>query len=153
MKKVSCFIVLACFLLTLSGTAFAWSDRSEGAPQIRIFAAPSLSIWHDRNDTFHVKSANLQGRHVFSGMIQTNGRFFDVDEKQLENGDFVKIDRDRNAIRFRFTGRGFDEVNFKVRRGDTLKFNLQKDGRDMPTKEIFIGRSGWHPKDNQFLLK
>lgn len=153
MKKISCFIVLACFLLTLSGTAFAWSDRSEGAPPLHPFAPPSLSVWHDRNDTFHVKAADLKGRHVFSGVIQTDGRFFDVNEKQLENGDFVRVDRDRNAIRFRFTGRGFDEISFKVRRGDTLKFNLLKDGYGMSAKEIFIGRSGWHPKDNRFILK
>lgn len=154
MKKLSCLVVLVCFLVTLSGTALAWSDRSEGRPHpSHPFGAPSLSIWHDRADEFHVKSANLRGNHVFTGVIQTDGRFYDIDEKQMENGDYVKVDRDRNTLRFRLTGRGFDEFNFKVRRGDTLQFDLNKDGRDMPTREIFIGRDGWHPRDNRFTLR
>lgn len=153
MKKISCLVVLTCLLVTFSGTALAWNDRSEGHPYLsQAVGRPSLSIWHDRNDEFHVKSTSLRGQHVFAGTIQTNGRFYDVDEKNMENGDFIKIDRDRNCIQFRFTGRGFDEFNFKVRRGDTLKFDLQRDGRDMPTRQIFIGKDGWHPGDNRFIL-
>lgn len=154
MKKLTGFLVLACFLVSLSGTAFAWSDRSEGRPNPgHAIGAPSISIWHDHKDEFHVKSTNLRGQHVFTGVIQTNGRFYDINEKQMENGDFVKVDRDRNAIRFRLTGRGFDEFDFKVSKGDNLKFDLNIDGRDMPTKQIFIGKNGWHPRDNKFTLK
>lgn len=151
MKKLSCLVVLVCCLFTLSGTAFAWSDRSEGRP--REVTSPSLSVWHDRNDEFHVKSTNLRREHIFTGAIRTNGHFYDIDEKDLENGDSVKVDRDHNAIYFRFTGRGIDEINFKVRRGDTLTLDLNKDDLDMPSNEIFIGRNGWHPRDNKFSLK
>lgn len=150
MKKLSCLALLTCFLVTLSGTAFAWSDRSEGRPQQN---PPSMSVWHDRNDEFHVKSTNFRKKHLFSGVIQTDGHFYDIDEKNLENGDFVKVDRDRNTIRFHLTGRGIDEFNFKVRGGDTLTFDLNKDGRDMARNEIFIGRYGWHPRDNRFTLR
>jgi len=150
MKKLSCLALLTCFLVTLSGTAFAWSDRSEGRPQQN---PPSLSVWHDRNDEFHVKSTNFRNRHVFSGVIKTDGRFYDIDEKNLEYGDFVKVDQDRNTIRFQFTGRGIDEINFKVRGGDTLTFDLNKDGRDMERNKIFIGHNGWHPRDNKFTLR
>ncbi len=150
MRKPACLVVLTCFLFTLSGTAFAWSDHSEGRPQQN---PPSLSVWHDRNDEFYVKSANFRNLHVFSGVIQTNGRFYDIDEKNLENGDFITVDHDRNTIRFRFTGFGVDEFNFKVRGGNILKFDLSKDGRDMASNEIFIGQSSWHPRDNRFTLK
>lgn len=153
MKKFSFLVVLTCFLVTLSGTAFAWSDRSEGRPYQSFFAPPSLAIWHDRNDEFHVKSTNLRGQHIFSGVIKTDGRFYGIDEKNLENGDFIKLDRDRNSIRFRLTGRGFDEFSFKVKKGDTLKFDLKRDGRDMPHKQILIGKDGRHPRDNRFTLK
>jgi len=150
MKKISCLALLTCFLVTLSGTAFAWSDRSEGRPEQN---PPSLSVWHDHNDEFHVKSANFRKQHVFSGVIQTDGRFYDIDENNFENGDFVKVDRDRNTIRFHFTGRGIDEFNFRVRGGDTLKFDLNRDGRDMASNEIFIGQHGRHPRDNRFTLR
>jgi hypothetical protein len=150
MKKLSFFVVLTCFLVTLSGTAFAWSDRSEGRPQQN---PPSLSIWHDRNDEFHVKSTNFRNQHVFSGVIRTDGRFYDIEERDLENGDFVRVDHDRNTISFRFTGRGTDEINFHIRGGDTLTFDLNRDGRDMRSSEIFIGQRGWHPRDNRFTLR
>jgi len=150
MKKLSCLALLTCFLVTLSGTAFAWSDRSEGRPEQR---PPSLSVWHDRNDEFHVKSATFRRQHVFSGVIKTDGHFYDIDEKDLEYGDYVRVDHDRNTIRFHFTGRGIDEINFKVRGGDTLTFDLNKDGRDMERNEIFIGQNGWHPRDNRFTLR
>jgi len=89
----------------------------------------------------------------FPGVIQTDGRFYDIDDRDLENGDFVKVDRDRNTIRFHFTGRGIDVLDFKVRGGDTLTFDVNKDGRDMASNQIFIGKKGWHPKDNKFTLK
>ncbi|MCM0758819.1 hypothetical protein M7775_09605 [Sporomusa sphaeroides DSM 2875] len=153
MRKIACLVVLTCFLVTLSGTAFAWSDRSAGRPYQSFLAPPSLAIWHERNDEFHVKSANLRGQHVFSGEIRTDGRFYDINEKSMGNGDFIKLDRNRKSIRFRLTGRGFDEFSFKVRKGDTLKFDLKRDGRDLPNQQILIGKKGWHPRDNRFTLK
>ena len=150
MKKLSCLALLTCFLVTLSGTAFAWSDRSEGRPAQN---PSSLSVWHDRNDEFHVKTTNFRKQHVFSGVIRTDGRFYGINEKNLENGDFVKVDRNRNTIFFRFTGRGIDELDFKIRGGDTLTFDINKDGHDMATNQIFIGKKGWHPKDNKFTLR
>jgi hypothetical protein len=147
---------MTCLLVTLSGTAFAWSDRSEGRPAQslgQLMNIPSISIWHDRKDEFHIKSANLRNQHVFTGVIQTDGRFYNINQKELENGDFVKVDRDHNTIRFRFTGRGIDEINFNVKGGDTVKLDLYKDGHEMPSKNIFIGKKGWHPKDNKFNLK
>ena len=154
MRKLSCLIVLACFLVTFSGTALAWNNSSEGRPyQDRAFGVPTLSIWHDRNDEFHVRSTSLRGRHIITGTIHTNGRFYDVDEKNMEGGDYIRLDRARNSISFRFTDRGFDEFNFKVRNGNILKFDVNRDGRDMPGNHIFIGKNGWHPRDNTFTLR
>lgn len=152
-KKFACLIVLTCLFVTLSGTAFAWSDRCEGRPYQTRFAAPSLSIWHEQNDKFHVKSTSLHGQHVFTGVIQTDGRFYNIKEQNMENGDFIKLNREHNLIRFRLTGRGFDEFSFKVKNGKSIKFDLKQDGRDMPRKQILIGKNGWHPRDNRFTLR
>lgn len=156
MKKRFILAMLTCFLFTLSGTAFAWNDRSEGRPEQslrQMMYVPSLSVWHDRNNEFHVKSINLRNQHVFTGVIRTDGRFYDIEQRELENGDFIKVDRQRDTIRFRLTGRGIDEINFNVRGGDIVKFDLYKDGKAMPSKSIFIGKNGWHPKDNTFTLR
>ena len=156
MRKVSLLVVITCILVTLSGNAFAWSDRSEGRPGqtfAQLLRSPSISIWHDNNNEFHLKSTNYRGQHVFTGTIKTDGKFYSINQKELESGDFIRLDRDRNTIRYRLTGRGIDEINFKIKGGDALKFDLHKDGQEMSSKEIFIGKSGWHPRDNKFILK
>ncbi|MDF2636860.1 MAG: hypothetical protein K0R78_3734 [Pelosinus sp.] len=176
MRKVTFLITITFLLVMLSGTALAWSDRSEGHPDqynatprwgqlsedhpffrfARLNGKPGLYVWHDRNDELHIRAINNNYRgsqHVFSGVIQTDGRFYNIEEKQLENGDYVKLDRDRNTIRFRFTGRGTDGIDFKVQGGDTVDFDLYKDGREMPTNEICIGKKSWHPWHNNFYLE
>jgi hypothetical protein len=156
LKKLSCLVVTTCFLVTLSGNVFAWNDRSEGRPEQtlgQMMRIPSISVWHGRNDEFHVKSTNMGNQHVFTGVIHTDGRFYDVEQKELENGDHVRINRHHNTIQFRFTGRGIDEVNFHVKNGDVVNLELFKDGQEMPRKDIFIGERGLHPKDNKFTLR
>lgn len=157
MKRLSTLILVTCFFVTVSGTAFAWSDRSEGRPEqtlSQMMHIPSLSVWHNDKNEFHLKSSNLRGQHVFTGVIRTDGRFHDIEQRDLENGDFVRVDRQRDTIRFRLTGRGIDEISFIVRGGgDVVKFDLYKDGEEMPRENIFIGKEGWHPRDNRFTLR
>ncbi|WP_371360991.1 hypothetical protein [Sporomusa malonica] len=180
MKKLTFLMAITFVLVTLSGTALAWSDRSEGHPDqynstqkwnhfsdlsedhpffrfARLNGKPGLYVWSDRNDEqLHIRAVNKNSwgnQHVYSGVIQTDGKFYNIEEKQLENGDYVKLDRERNTIRFRFTGRGMDGIDFKVRGGDTVDFDLYKDGKEMPTKEICIGKKSWHPWHNNFYFE
>lgn len=183
MKKITFLMIVTLVLVMFSGSALAWSDRSEGHPDHynaelgskdrpswfnprnhsdgnpffrfgKLNGQPGVYVWHDRNDVLHLRAANNTGRqHVFSGVIQTDGRFYNIEEKQLENGDYVKLDRERNTIRFRFTGRGIDGIDFKVQGGDTVDFDLYKDGKPMPTNEICIGKKSWHPWHNNFYLE
>ncbi len=156
MRKLMLVMATTFTLVMVSGTALAWSDRAEGRPyqpMLQAFGTPTLSVWHDRNDEFHVKSTNFRDKHIFTGVIQTDGRFYGIDEKEFENGDFVKVDRDRNTIRFRLTGRGIDEFSFKIRNGETVDFDLYKDGEKMPRNQILIGKKGWHPWHNNFYFE
>lgn len=156
MKRLTCLLATVCVFVMMSGTAFAWSERAEGRPQLIGMAkfSPGVFVWHDRGDALHFRASNSGRQHVYSGIIQTDGRFFAVEEQQLENGDYISIDRDRNTIKFRFTtGRGFDGLDFKVRGGETVNFDLYKDGKEMPLQEIFVGKRGWHPWHNNFYLE
>ncbi len=155
MRRVTCMIAIVFVFVMMSGNAFAWSERTEGQPhQISLGVKQTgVFVWHDR-DELRIRAVNSERQHVYSGIIKTDGRFFGVKEKQLENGDYVSIDRDRNTIRFSFTsGQGFDGIDFKVFGGETVKFDLYKDGREMPRKEIFLGKQGWHPRHNNFYLE
>lgn len=153
MKRITCLLVLVCFLITLSPSAFAWNDRSEQRPHpVWGTDLSRVSVWHDDND-FRLKTTTYRFKHVFTGTINTDGRFYDIEDRELEHGDYVRVDRDRNTIRFRLTGRGIDEISFKARGGDKVTFNLYKDGYEMNTEEIFIGKNGRHPRDNRFTLR
>lgn len=153
MKKITCLFVLVCFLITLSTSAFAWDDRSHRRPHPgREIDLSRISVWQDDND-FRLKTTTYRFNHVFTGTITTDGRFYNIENRELEHGDYVRVDRDRNTIRFRLTGRGVDEISFKARGGDKVTFNLHKDGHAMNTKEIFIGKNGRHPRDNRFTLR
>jgi len=156
MRKVTCLIAMVFVFVMMTGTAFAWSDRSEGRPhQIASGNRESgIFVWHDNSNELHMRIADSERKHVYSGIIQTDGRFFGLEEKQLENGDYLTIDRDRNTIRFRFTSdRDFDGINFKILGGDTVDFDLYRDGKEISRKDIFVGRRGWHPWHNNFYLE
>ncbi|WP_371372904.1 hypothetical protein [Sporomusa aerivorans] len=155
MKKLRLLIATTFILVMLTGNAFAWSERSEGRPPYLPGVAYSqgVVVWHDNNNEFHLTAAS-RGRHVISGVIKTDGRFHSVEERYLENGDYLKVDRNKKTIRFRFASdRGLDGIDFKVRGGESVKFSLYKDGADMPQKQIFIGKKGWHPADNTFKIE
>ena len=175
MKKLTGFLAITFAFTMLSTTAFAWTDRSEGRPdqynpnprwhhvsedhpffRFSKLNGAGLYVWHDENDELHLRAVNNSFRdnqHVFTGIIRTDGRFHNIENRELENGDYIKVDNDRNTIRFRFTGRGIDGIDFKVRGGDTVDFDLYKDGKEMPTKEICIGKESWHPWHNNFYLE
>jgi hypothetical protein len=154
MNKLKFLIAATFIFVMLAGNAFAWNERSEGRPSLPALAqTQAVLIWHDNNDKLHL-TATSRGNHSISGVIKTDGRFYDIQEKQLENGDYLKINRDRNTIQFRFsTGRSFDGVDFKVRGGHSVTFDLFRDGAAMPKKEIYIGKKGWHPLRNSFKLE
>lgn len=176
MKKLSFLMTITFVLVMLSGSALAWSDRSEGRPDQfnstkrfshlsedhpffrfgQLNGRPGIYVWHDRNDELHIRSINNNSKgsqHVYSGVIRTDGRFYNVEDKQLENGDYIKVGSNKNTIRFRFTGRGIDGIDFKIKGGDTVDFDLYKDGKEMPPKEICIGKNSWHPWHNNFYLE
>jgi hypothetical protein len=153
MKKITMLLATTFVFVMLAGQAFAWSDRGEGRPNQPKFTTPGIAVWHNRNNEFHIKSTAFRGNHVFTGIIQTDGRFYDIAEKELEGGDYVKADRDHNTIRFRLTGRGIDAISFRVLGGDTVDFDLYRDGENMPVKEIFIGKNGWHPWHSNFYFE
>lgn len=154
MKKLSCILVVAFLLAMLSGTVFANQAPSEGRPAaFTPEHTHGYFIWSDDNE-LHLRTTGRGPVHVYSGMITTDGRFYDIEEKQLENGDHVRIDRDHNRIYFRFTtGKATDGFDFKLHRGNKVGFKLFVDGQKAPIDDIYIGKEDRAPKSNEFELK
>ena len=80
----------------------------------------------------------------------------------FENVDVVKLEADdrvdvvdgghRMVIHFH-TFDLTDGVNFTVRGGEKLHFNLKLDNKKASTNDIFLGAKGRHPKKNPFTIK
>ncbi len=94
------------------------------------------------------------GRHHFTAVLRTNGRFVDVEEFQLESGDFVRVSQDGHTLRYNVhTFDGVDGVNFRVRGGTVLSFHLELEGTLIGADHIFLGAAGHHPLANPFRIR
>lgn len=153
-KRVSIVVMLVVAILSLTGSVFAWSPHLEGRPDaFRMGNSRGYFIWQDQ-DGLHLRTTTRGQEHVFSGVIRTNGRFVDVERKQLEHGDFCRVNPDRDTITFRFTTTsGSDGMDFRVRDGERLNFDLFIDGHKINPHEIYLGERGWHPRSSDFTIR
>jgi len=153
MKKITTLLIMVFTLVAFSSYAFAWAPRDQGQPDsFRPGDSRGYFIWHDDNG-LHMWTTTRGTRHEFSGVIRTNGTFVDVHGKRLESDDYLRVDRDRNKITFRFdTEGGIDGVNFRIDGGSYANFDLFIDGHRIDRNEIHIGDSSWHPRSSDFTL-
>lgn len=153
MKKLTVLLLVALTLVAMSSYAFAWAPRDQGRPDaFRPGDSRGYFIWHDY-DGLHIWTSTRGARHEFSGVIRTDGAFFDVQGKRLEGDDFFRVDRDRDTIQFRFeTAGGADGINFRIDGGSYANFDLFIDGHRIDPGEIYIGDRNWHPRHSDFTL-
>ena len=152
MRKLAAVLAAVFLLVLFSGTALAWFAAVEGVPGALHQAEKGIFIWHD-NEGIHIRGVSKHQRTVFTGTVETNGRFYAIQERGLEGGDHLRVDGDHNTLRFRFTVHGgVDGVDFRVQGGNRLSFVLDTNGRNAHPADINVGREGWHPGDNRFTL-
>jgi len=79
-------------------------------------------------------------------------RLFENDRRDSQ--DRVKLDKERDTIKFRFDNSGcdVDGINFRIIGGNKVKFDLYMDGRRIDSSEIYIGEEGWHPGRSAFTM-
>ena len=136
----------------LAAPAFAWSGRLEGRPEM-LHPGGDLGyyIWHD-DQGLHLRTTGPGPRHVFRGIVRTDGEVRDVRLVRLEGDDGYEIRDGGHVLDLRFeTWDGIDGVDFRVNRGQWLSFALRIDGALAPTNEIFLGEDGVHPAHNPFV--
>lgn len=154
MKKLAAVMTMIFMLVAFSGYALAWAPRVQGQPDdFRPGDSRGIFIWHDRNG-MHLRTTTHGKDHVFSGVIRTDGQFRDVRGVREECNDFHRVSWDRDTLTFRFhTGGGVDGLDFRVKEGDRLYFDLYMDGRHIATRHIYVGHNGWHPEHSNFVLR
>lgn len=154
MKYVARMMVIAFVLICLSGYALAaQSPKLDGQPTMfNPGKSTGYFMWQD-NEGLHLRTTS-ETKHVFSGVIRTNGRFENVFGKMTETDDYARVNRNRNEISFTFTTAGGEAgVDLALNGGTYIKFDLAMDGEGADPVSIFIGRDGWHPGDYKFTLR
>jgi hypothetical protein len=132
-------------------------------------------IWQD-GDRWYVESTTNGKVQNFSGVIETNGKFSDIqavktkrDDRDGQSfleriADLLGRNRDRNNDRFtidsnnkriNFSFKTVDEADglaFTLREGAFIKFTLDVDGILMDSSRIYLGKQNRNPTDNPFRI-
>ncbi len=153
MKKMVSIWILALCVVAISSTAFAWSPRVEGRPDIYDPGEMmGYFVWHDHHG-FHVRTTTRGSEHHFSGEISTNGRIVGADGVRLEENDHYRVSPHQHKLKFDLdTQGGQDGLNFHIAGGDKVTFELYVDGHRVNPNRIFIGDRGLHPREGEFTL-
>ena len=182
-KKWLITTLVGLFLIALTGSVFAWSGKADVSGKPDDFSPSGhmgYYIWQD-DDGFHIWTTTRGEEHVFSGVIRTDGRLFNVRGHRLEQGDSFKtyedvkgnswfdghgrnkgnrfsaggrdVNYENDQIRFKFnTTGGSDGLNFRIQNANFVDFDLYIDGHPINRRAIHIGESGWHPYSHNFRM-
>lgn len=153
MKRNFAILWAAVILFCFAGYANAASVNFEGRPsQLDAGKSSGYFIWQDK-EGLHIRARAAEDQHTFSGEIRTDGAFEGVFGKMNGKDDYVKVDNDRDKIRFQFTTLTEETgIDLYVNRGTYVKFNLSLDGDPMNPGNIFIGSENWHPESYKFTI-
>jgi len=156
MKKIATLAAVLMLLVAFSGSVFAWSPTVQGQPEYYQEGAHhhrGYYIWKD-DEGLHVRTTTRGMQHEFSGVIRTDGEFVHIRGARLEQDDFYRVSRDGDRIRFKFeTSGGKDGLDFRIREGTYVNFELYMDGQRIDPREIHIGARGFHPHRSVFTLR
>lgn len=154
MKTTATIMILVFALLCFAGSALA-AESLKFSGQPTMFSpgkSTGYFIWQD-SDGLHFRSTSDQ-KHVFSGVIQTNGHFENVFTKLTEKDDYVHVNHARDEVNFTFTTAANEAgIDMSFKGGTYIKFDLSMDGEKVNPFDIFIGSEGWHPVDYKFTLR
>lgn len=139
--------VLGGLLGTTAGVAFAWPDRLDGRPeQLEIGGDSAYYIWTDGENDFHLATTGPGPERRFRAVIRTNGEIVDVDQLRLEGGDrFELLDGGHRLVIYFETYDHLDTIQWKVRGGSHVSFELHVDGHPIRPQNIYLGHNGYHP--------
>jgi hypothetical protein len=154
MKKTVALIAIFVLVLAICSTAFAWPGYLEGRPsEFQPGNSQGYFIWHDRGG-LNLRTTSRGHEAIYTGAIRTNGSFLNITRVREENSDRVRVDYDNNTIRFHFrtSGHDVDGLDFTVRGGDWVQFELYRDGDLVSSREIHLGNENVHPRHNGFSI-
>jgi hypothetical protein len=153
-KRVS--VVLAIFIVFCftSYVFAAYLPHIDGKPDsFEPGNSQGYFIWQDK-EGLHVRTTTFGKKHIFSGVIRTDGKFRDVFGKATMADDSFHVSDNQDKITFQFTDTGESSgIDFYFKNGTYLTFSLSMDGDEINSNDIFIGKDGWHPGSYKFTIR
>jgi hypothetical protein len=126
-----------------------WSRGLAGRP--RFYGdRPGYYVWQDR-DGFHVHWTMGGSSRRASGLITTDGRFFDAEAVRFEPHEDAMASDARLIAWETVTADGVDGVRFRVG-GSRLTFTLLIDGALASVGRVYLGAGGDSPPRNPFTI-
>ncbi len=135
-----------------AGSAFAWPAWLDGRPeQFEVGGDSAYYVWTDGENDFHLATTGPGPARRFVAVIRTDGEIMDVDQVRLEDGDSYEVENGGHKLVARFETHGnVDTINWHVRGGTHVAFDLRVDGHPIRPVNIYLGRDGAHPNAPSF---
>jgi hypothetical protein len=154
MQAIAALMALGALSLAVVPAASAAPiSRAEGAPNLTDSSPTGYYIWHT-DDGWHLRTHGPGAQHDFDAVLRSDGTFENVDVVKLEADDTVNVTDGGHKLVIHFhTYDLTDGVNFTIRDGTRVRFNLKLDDKTASTSDIYLGEKGVHPKHNPFKIK
>jgi hypothetical protein len=86
-------------------------------------------------------------------VVRTNGEITDVDQIKLEEGDAYELADGGQRLVIHFATFGnMDTINWRIRGGDHVRFDLRVDGHPIRPVNVYLGHEGYHPPAPSFRI-
>lgn len=152
-NKWSVLFLVGIFLFTMTSPSLA-ATVHKGQPSV-LDQANSVGyyIWQDGN-RWHLRTVNAGTQRLFTGVIETDGKFSDVSILPSEKVERVALSVRTEKIEFHFNSTAkMDGLSFTVNGGQNATFTLFLDGLPVPAGNVYVGSGNLHPGANAFTVK
>jgi hypothetical protein len=144
-------IMMTVIILAVTGSAVMAAPIHQGRPTaFDSSASAGYYIWQD-GDRWNLQMINVGARHVFSGMVETDGTFSGVSAMTSENIERVAMKVGAQKIDFTFNSLAkTDGFSFTISNNQNATFTLLIDGMAVDPSTVYIGQQNRHPASNSF---
>jgi hypothetical protein len=124
-----------------------------GDPGVTAGQSSGTRVWHD-GAGWHVRVTHPgSGTEVFTGAVHSP-QAITVRGYRVEKEDWIKLDDGGHTLTYKLVNHGaIDGIDFTDRCAINTSFSLQRDGRQLSTGDVHLGRNGAHPLGNPFLVQ